>query len=331
MYCEYYGLAERPFELTANPNYLFLPPAHREALSTLQYGLAAAKAVTLLVGEAGTGKTTLLNAALASERCRHVRCVQVNNPALTRSEFVELVARRLQLSPTAITSKASLLDELEDALRVRRLRGEITALLVDEAQSMSHELLEEIRLLANIETVNDKLLPIVLVGQPSLGERLEEAGHRQLKQRVALRCEIRPLDLVDTATYIATRIHRAGGVAIRLFTRDAVVLIHSYSGGIPRTINVICDNALVHGVALGQQPVGKDVILEVCQDFRLCPDSAASTPLTRPVHAVTAAPTLPERAASPDDSDTQSGSIERGWLPSVRRFRLLDAMRRQPQ
>jgi general secretion pathway protein A len=268
MYQEFYGLREKPFELTANPKYLYLTPSHREALSNLQYGLSAAKAVTVLIGEAGTGKTTLLKAALASERCRQVRCITINNPALTRGEFIQVLARNLDLSPEAAGSKAVMLEELERLLREARSRGVITALVVDEAQSLSTDLLEEIRLLANIETTAEKLLPLVLAGQPDLGDRLEDPCLRQLKQRVALRCEITPFNLPETAAYIATRIQKAGGSAIRLFTREAVTRIYEYSGGIPRTISVLCDNALLHGLALGRQPVDQDIVLEVCRDFR---------------------------------------------------------------
>jgi general secretion pathway protein A len=269
MYQEFCGLRELPFELTANPKYLYLTPRHREALSNLQYGLSAGKAVTLLIGEAGTGKTTVLKAALTSDRCRHVRSICLNNSALTRAEFIETLARRLGLSAQAARSKAVLLDELESVLRQGRSRGEITALVIDEAQSLDTNLLEEIRLLANIETVTEKLLPLVLIGQPELSMRLERRVLRQLKQRVALRCEITPFDLPETAGYIATRIRTAGGAAIRLFTREAVMLIHEYSGGVPRMINVICDNALMHGLALGRRPVDREIVREVGRDFCL--------------------------------------------------------------
>jgi len=273
MYQRFYGLRELPFELTSNPKYLFLTPQYREALSNLQYGLSSAKAVTLLLGEAGTGKTTLLRAALESEACRHVRCVYLNNPALTRTEFVETLARRFELSPQAASSKALLLAELEQALRERRQRGEISALVVDEAQSLSLELLEEIRLLANIETPTEKLLPVVLAGQPELAGRLNDAALRQLKQRVALRCEIVPFNLQETAAYMAARIRTAGGDASRLFTREAVMVIHEHSFGIPRTISVMCDNALVTGFALGRQPVDREIVLEVGRDFDLRTDA----------------------------------------------------------
>lgn len=269
MYQRFYGLRELPFELTSNPKFLYLPPKHREALSNLEYGLFAAKSLTVLVGEAGTGKTTLVQAALASERCSNIRCVYLNNPALTREEFVSMLAQKFELSSEAFRSKTVLLRELERVLRQRRERGEITALVVDEAQTLSHELLEEVRLLANIETADEKLLPLVLAGQPELSARLEDPTLRQLKQRVALRCEILPFQLPETAAYIATRIRTAGGVPSKLFTREGVSVIHEHSGGIPRVISVICDNALVSGLALERQPVDSAIVVEVCRDFHL--------------------------------------------------------------
>ena len=269
MYQDFYGLRERPFELTANHRFLFMTPKHREALSTLEYGLFSAKAVTVLIGEAGTGKTTLLQAALQSERCKNVRCVYVNNPSLTRQEFIELLGRAFQLPVGAYSSKTALLEELETALRQRRSHGEITALVVDEAQSLSIELLEEVRLLGNIETSDEKLLPLVLAAQPELDSRLQHPSYRQLKQRIALRSVLEPLELPETAAYIAHRIRTAGGVPSQLFTRESVSLIHECSGGIPRTISVICDNALVSGLALDRRPVDRSIVWEVCNEFRL--------------------------------------------------------------
>ena len=269
MYQRFFGLREAPFELTSNPRYLFFTPQHSEALANLEYGLSSSKAITVVIGEAGIGKTTLVRAALESERCRHIKAVLLDNPALTRAEFIQLLATRLQLPEGAGASKADFLTALEAELRARNARNETTALVVDEAQSLSHELLEEIRLLANIETPTEKLLPLVLVGQPELAERLNEQGLRQLKQRVALRCEVAALNLLDTASYIVSRIRTAGGNTTKLFTREAVTLIHEASRGIPRTINVLCDNALISGFALKRQPVDRDIVLEVCRDFDL--------------------------------------------------------------
>jgi general secretion pathway protein A len=141
--------------------------------------------------------------------------------------------------------------------------------VIDEAQTLSSELLEEIRLLANIETATEKLLPLVLAGQPELSGKLEDPGLRQLKQRIALRCDVAPFELPETAAYIASRIRTAGGEASRVFTREAVMLIHEHARGIPRMISVICDNALMSGFAVNRQPVGRDIVLEVVRDFHL--------------------------------------------------------------
>jgi general secretion pathway protein A len=277
MYERFFGFREAPFELTANPKFLFFTAQHREALCHLEYGLSVAKPVTVLIGEAGTGKSTLVQAALASEKCRHVKCLLIDNPTLTRAEFFETLAARLELGGNAERSKASLLGGLESIVRRRQLHREITALIVDEAQAVPDEILEEIRLLANMETPTSKLLPVVLAGQPELGERLKQPGLRQLKQRIALRCELKPLDLPDTAAYIASRIRTAGGDPANIFTREAVTLIHEYSRGLPRTISVMCDNALTSGFALDQRPVDVDIVREVIRDFDLqnAPPSAA--------------------------------------------------------
>ena len=269
MYQRFYGLRELPFDLTPNPRFLYLAPQHREALSNLQYGLSTAKAMTVLIGEAGSGKTTLLHTALQSEMCRQVTCVYLNNPALTRQEFIQILSERFDLGPRAARSKAVLLSELQRLLAERREHGNITALVIDEAQSLSSELLEEIRLLANIETTTQKLLPLVIAGQPELRDRLNEPQLRQLKQRVSLRCEIGPLNIDHTSGYIAFRIRAAGGDASKIFTREAVTMIHGKSCGIPRVISVICDNALVSGFALGRATVDSAIVAEVVRDFDL--------------------------------------------------------------
>jgi general secretion pathway protein A len=272
---------------------LFLTEKQREALSILQYGLFSMKSLTLLVGDAGTGKTTLIQAALSSDRCRDVRCVYLNNPMLSQADFVGLLAKRFNLGPDAAVSKAVLLERMEARLRVRREAGEITAMVVDEAQSLSTELLEELRLLANIETPTEKLLPLVLAGQPELAERLEQPELRQLKQRVALRCELVPFELTDTAAYIASRIRTAGGVPAGMFTQEAVTLIHECARGIPRTVNVICDNALVSGMALGHRRIERAHVAEVCRDLHLTARAVAHV-----------APLLPPQGGVPAERDT---------------------------
>jgi len=313
MYQRFYGLRELPFELTPNPKFLFLTPRHKEALSNLQYGVSSAKSLTVLVGEAGTGKTTLLRAVLESEQNSRVQWVYLNNPLLTREDFVRTLAIRFALGADAGRSKSAFVEGLEHALVERRTRGETTVLVVDEAQSLSYELLEEIRLLANIETSTEKLLVVILAGQPEFADRLNEPGLRQLKQRVALRCEIAPFQISETAAYIGSRIRTAGGEA-QLFTREAVMAIHEHARGIPRTINVICDNSLLSAFALGRPQVDREIVLEVVRDFdfrgddggerRAAAQAAAAAAVAPPVpvapgEEVDAAPVPPARPMRP--------------------------------
>jgi general secretion pathway protein A len=269
MYEKFFGLRERPFDLTPNPRYLYLTASHREALSNLQYGITGRKGMTLLIGEAGTGKTTLVRAALDAVAAPSVKCVYLSNPVLTREEFYEFLAPKFGLSDRAGQSKARFLAELEESVLARHQSGGLTALVIDEAQSLPHDLLEEVRLLANFETPTDKLLPVVLAGQPELAVRLENEELRQLKQRVALRCDLVALDIRETAAYISGRVAIAGGDSARIFTREAVQTVYERSRGIPRTISVICDNTLLAGFATGVKPVGSNLVLEVCRDFRL--------------------------------------------------------------
>jgi general secretion pathway protein A len=281
MYERFYGLTERPFDITPNPRYLVLTPSHEEALNNLELGITSQHGITLLLGEAGTGKTTMIRKAIGV-RLRQAGSspdgwVYLTNPTLTRREFVELLAASFGLSALAAASKAHLLRELEDLLRSRHAQGLLNVLIVDEAQSLPHALLEELRLLVNIESETSKLLSLVLAGQPELGDRLNDPALRQLKQRVSLRCHLAPLALRETASYIATRVRVAGGDAARLFTREAVIAVHKASRGIPRTISVICDNALVAGFASGEQPVDVATVDEVCADFDLSNGAAVRT------------------------------------------------------
>jgi general secretion pathway protein A len=287
MYERFYGLHERPFDLSPNPRFLCFTPQHREALAHLEYGLAGRPGVTVLVGEAGTGKTTLVRKALASGNLSTI--VHLTNPTLTRAEFFEYLATSFGFSAEAGRSKVQFLRELEGALN--NDAGPRLALVVDEAQSVPYELLEEIRLLTNAESSLGRSIAVVLVGQPELARRLDEARLRQLKQRVVLRCELTPLSLKDTAAYIAARIKTAGGDAVRLFSRDAVVAIHQHSTGIPRVISVICDNALVNGFAADQKPIGAATVMEVCRSLALASSVAPKTaPVPVPVHVPEAVP-----------------------------------------
>ena len=277
MYEAFFGLSDRPFDLTLNPRYLVLTDAHREVLSTLEYAVTSRAGVTLLIGEAGSGKTTLIRAAMERQPSR-VHCVHLHNPVLTREEFFETLASAFGLSKRARQSKAVLLAELESLLRKRRDADETSVLIVDEAQSLPVPLIEEIRLLANIETNDCKLLSLILAGQPELADRLNEQALRQLKQRVALRCDLRPLTATETAGYIAGRLLIAGGAGATIFTQQAVAAIHEYAAGIPRTISVIADNALLGGFGAGERPVSSQTVRTVCRDFALMPGANGATP-----------------------------------------------------
>jgi type II secretory pathway predicted ATPase ExeA len=269
MYEAFFGLRERPFELAPNPRFLLLTGRHAEALSNLEYGVTGRKGITVLLGEAGTGKTTVIRTALQRWEAAGHLVAYINNPTLTRDEFVECLARAFRLDDEAAGSKTRMLAALTALVMRRHAEGLITGLLIDEAQSLSNELLEEIRLLANIETSDEKVFPVVLAGQPELAERLNAAGLRQLKQRVGLRCVLSPLDVTETAAYVAGRIRIAGGVAGQLFSREAVLAVHEYSHGIPRVINVICDNALLAAFAANRRPISSEMIVDVGRDFDL--------------------------------------------------------------
>jgi general secretion pathway protein A len=316
MYEGFYGLQERPFDLTANPRFLFLSSGHREALSTLQYGIEANKGITLLVGEAGTGKTTLIRAAIERSRGSNALLVYLSNPTLTRAEFYDFLASGFGLSREAAQSKPVFLRELERSLLLRRERGGISALIVDEAQSVPYELLEEIRLLANLETATVKLLPVVLTGQPELADRLNEVSLRQLKQRVALRANLPPFDLRETAAYIAKRIRIAGGDSAAVFTREAVEAIQRGSSGIARTISVVCDNALINGFALQRTPVDADVVLEVCRDFDLLQDIDAPNRAIRLAQQTRQAAAVPGPGAPAPGAGAAQGSVATPTAPA---------------
>ena len=269
MYEAFFDLRERPFDLTPNPRFLLLTERHREALSNLEYGVSARKGLTLLLGEAGTGKTTLVRTALQGWAKAEHLIAYVNNPTLTRAEFVESLADSFGIAGETGASKTRFVAALTELAMRRHKEGLLTGLLIDEAQSLSNELLEEVRLLANIETPAEKVFQVVLAGQPELAGRLNEDGLRQLKQRVALRCSLKPLDLREMAGYISGRIEVAGGVGRSLFTREAVIAIHELSGGIPRVVNVICDNVLLSAFAANQRPASRGLVEDVARDFDL--------------------------------------------------------------
>jgi type II secretory pathway predicted ATPase ExeA len=278
MYEQFFGLRERPFDLVTNPRFLYLTARQREAVSNLRYGLAAPRGLTLLLGDAGTGKTTLVQAVLSDIDRASVECVLISNPTLTRDEFYESLVEGFGLGIEAGRSKTKFLAAFREHLEARHSVGLLSALVLDEAQSLSYELLEEIRLLSNIETSTAKLLNVVLAGQPELATRLNDPNLRQLKQRISLRCELAPLDFPETASYIAGRLRIAGGEPAAIFSREAIQAIHEASRGVPRLINVVCDNALMEGFASQTRPIVRSMVQAVSRDF----DLASAAPVLAP-------------------------------------------------
>ncbi len=321
MYKRFYGFVEHPFNLTPDPRYLYLTKRHGEALAHLEYALTCRKGVTVLIGEVGTGKTILLRTALGRVGSSPLHCAKIWNPTLSRREFYQFLTAEFGLTPAAAESKARFLIELDKFVKRHHAAGGVTALVVDEAQALSLELLEEIRLMANMETDTEKLLQVILVGQPELSERLNRPELRQLKQRVAMRCSLGPLDLRETGAYIAGRLRLAGGEPAQIFSREAIEEVYQRSQGIPRLIGVICDNALVTGFALGVRPIGRSVILDVCRDFEL-DASAVDRPAVEPSQPWTAADEGPARVIEAVDVTEHAPKTPRPESTATRGFKL---------
>ena len=244
MYLSFYRLKEQPFNLTPDPRFLFLTAGHREALAQLVYGVEQGKGFIVLTGEVGTGKTTLLQ-ALLQKLDPSTAVAYVYNSTLPFDGLLEYALEDLGLSARGST-QAQRLFALNEFLIERRRKGLKTVLVIDEAQNLSPETLEQVRLLSNFETPTAKLLQILLVGQPELMKKLQLPELRQLRQRIGLRCVIGPLTQDETREYIRTRLHIAGAPDLQLFTDDAIRRIAAYAGGIPRVVSLVCDHCSPH-------------------------------------------------------------------------------------
>lgn len=275
MYLEFYGLKEMPFGLTPDPRYIFKTESHLEMLATVRYAIEHNKGLVVVTGEVGTGKTTTLRAALG-QLGDSVMCVYIFNPFLTAAEFFEQLTDEFELNLPKRASKTELLATLGHFLALRHSEGLRTVLIVDEAHGLPTALLEEIRLLLNFETSSQKLLQVILSGQPELQEALNRPALRQLKQRVSLRCEIKPLSVFEINKYIRFRLKQAGARNVNLFDNGAIGLIGHVSGGIPRVVNNICDNALLYGYAAGAELITRGIIQEVIEALDLSPGNFRS-------------------------------------------------------
>ncbi len=269
MYKQFFGLKRNPFEISPDPYFYHPTPRHNEALANLHYGVGRRKGFIVITGEVGTGKTLLVRCLLSELRKNNIAFGYVFNPILPVVEFFQYIMADLGL-PYAGRNKTEMLLDLNRFLIQRHARGLITALVVDEAQALRSDLLEEIRLLTNLETSQQKLLQIVLLGQPELEMVLDSPELRQLKQRVALRCQLQPLDEAQTRAYILSRLERAGAPAEpAVFSDDALSKVFEYSRGIPRLINNLCENSMVSAFANEQRPVSSQIVTDVAADFRL--------------------------------------------------------------
>ncbi len=269
MYKQFFGLARNPFEISPDPYFYHPTPRHNEALANLHYGVGRRKGFIVITGEVGTGKTLLVRCLLAELRKNNIAFGYVFNPLLPVVEFFQYIMADLGL-PYAGRTKTEMLLDLNRFLIQRHARGLITALVVDEAQALRPELLEEIRLLTNLETSQQKLLQIVLMGQPELEAVLDSPELRQLKQRVALRCQLQPLDeLKPTLTCCRAWSGPERQPEPAIFSDEALDKMFEYSRGIPRIINNLCENSMVNAFAHEQRPVTGDMITEVAADFRL--------------------------------------------------------------
>lgn len=270
MYLEFYGLKEMPFGLTPDPRYIFKTESHLEVLATIRYAVEHNKGLVVVTGEVGTGKTTTLRAAL-QQFTDEVQCVYTFNPFLTAAEFYEQLADEFDLGLKRTASKPALLSALGHTLALRHSKELRTVLIVDEAHGLPSSLLEEIRLLMNFETKSEKLLQVILSGQPELQDVLNRPELRQLKQRIALRCEIKALSLFEINKYVRFRLKQAGARNVNLFDNGAISLIGNVSQGIPRVVNNVCDNALLHGYAEGAETITRTIIAEVVEALDLTP------------------------------------------------------------
>jgi putative secretion ATPase (PEP-CTERM system associated) len=288
MYKEFFGLRANPFNVNPDPRYLFLTRHTEEALACLTYGIQSRKGFVLLTGEVGTGKTTLINKLLEWLRLQQVATAFIFNSRMDVPQFLDFMMADFGIQCDT-KSKSQILQRLYSWLLDRYRSGETAVLIVDEAQNLSDEVLEEIRMLTNLETFTEKLLQIILVGQPELEQRLRQPQLRQLRQRLTLRAKTHPLNLEETRSYIQQRLRIAGSNGETIFDPDAMLALYRYSSGIPRVINLVCEHCLVSAFVDQKRLVTGEIVESVARDFDLADGNAGG------VLTPGAAPATPEK------------------------------------
>jgi type II secretory pathway predicted ATPase ExeA len=268
MYKSFYGLKENPFNVNPDPRFLFLTKEIEEALTGLMYGIQTRKGFITLTGEVGTGKTTLINRLLDWLHHRKTRTAFLFNSRMNSSQLFDFILAEFDI-PCESKSKSQQLMKLNHWLLDRYRMGEAVVLIIDEAQNLTYPVLEEIRLLTNLETSTEKLLQIVLSGQPELEEKLKLPQLRQLRQRIMLRCKTSVLSKTQTQEYIAERLRIAGAAGEPIFSAQAIDAVHIYSLGIPRVINLLCEHSLVNAFVEQQRPIEAKIVEEVAREFQL--------------------------------------------------------------
>lgn len=331
MYNAHFNFREAPFGVTPDPQFYYSNAVYQEAWATLRYGIAARKGFILITGEAGTGKTTLLRKAMRAFGS-NIKTAYISSTMVGYTDLLRLILTDLGL-PACTDNKSTIIERLTEYLIDQFKAGNIVALLIDEAQNLRLETLEELRLLGNLETDKDKLLQIVLVGQPELEQKLDQSELRQLRQPLVLRCRLKPVRRDEVKSYMNSRLQTIGHRSEDLFDPDAVEKIALYSSGIPRLINLICDNALRAAFALSKRKISADIVEEVTEDLHLSPSKIAQTVqaevLTRPLEekttlefTTTPNKTLITTEESPSfDSGDHPIDAPKDFLPSLRHTR----------
>jgi general secretion pathway protein A len=268
MYETRFGLRMKPFAVTPNPRFLYPSRSHREALASLVYGVKHRRGFICLIGEVGTGKTTLLRALLDGLNVA-VRTALITHTTLDREDLLRMILHEL-LIPHANLIRVEMIQALQDFVVAELEAGHFPPLLiVDEAQNLDDEILEEIRLLTNLEIGDSKLIQVVLAGQPELEEKLARPRLRQLGQRMAVRARLEPLDREETTAYVYHRLRVAGACDLHLFTRAALRRVWSWTGGVPRLINIVCEQALVNAFGANRNTVSEALVEEAARDLGL--------------------------------------------------------------